>query len=104
MEWTLLSEQEILEKIGKRMQTSRLERNLTQKEIAEWSGVSLTTVQRLEKGKPVNTEHLIRILRAFDMLEKLELIFPDIVPSPILVKKMQGKKKYRARKKKNEND
>ena len=51
MEWTFLSEQEILEKMGGRVQAIRLERNITQKDIAEWSGASLTTVQRLEKGK-----------------------------------------------------
>ena len=104
MEWTFLSEQEILEKMGGSPQAIRLERNITQKDIAEWSGASLTTVQRLEKGKPVSTEHFVRILRALDMLEKLELMFPEALPSPVLLKKMRGKKKYRARKKMNKND
>lgn len=49
MEWTFLSEQEILEKMGGRVQAIRLERNITQKDIAEWSGASLTTVQRFGK-------------------------------------------------------
>ena len=97
MDWTLNSDIEILERIGVRVQRKRLEKNIIQKEIAERSGVSLTTVQRLELGKPINTLNLISILREMRMLENLELMFPKQPLSPILLKKMQGKSRKRAR-------
>lgn len=96
MDWTLNSDIEILERIGERVQSKRLEKNIIQKEIAERSGVSLTTVQRLELGKPINTLNLISILRELRMLENLELMFPKQPLSPVLLKKMQGRSRKRA--------
>lgn len=99
MEWTFKSDIEILEEIGRRIQTTRLERNVLQKDLAAWAGVSLTTLQRLEGGKSINTMYLVKILRALDMLEKLGLLFSEPLPSPILMKKQQGGRKFRARNK-----
>lgn len=99
MEWTLKSDIEILEEIGRRMQETRLERNLLQKEAAERAGVSLTTLQRMEGGKAISFIHLIKVLRAFDMLEKLEMIFPAFILSPMILRETQGKKRLRARNK-----
>lgn len=100
MEWTLKSDGEILEKVGERLSTLRLSRNMLQKDMAEWAGISLTTVQRVEGGKPISTLHLIKVLRSIDMLEKLGLLFPEPLPSPIQLKKLQGKTRKRASKKK----
>lgn len=100
MEWTFKNDNEILEKIGKRLLALRLSRNMLQKDMAEWTGISLTTVQRVEAGKSINTLHLIKVLRSLDMLEKLGLLFFEPLPSPIQLKKSQGKSRKRASKKK----
>lgn len=99
MNWTFKSNIEVLEELGARVKKTRLERNIRQKDLADNSGVSLTTIQRLEAGKPINTLHFISILREFDMLETLDVLFPEYVPSPIQLKKMQGKQRDRASKK-----
>ena len=100
--WTEMSNQAILLEIGKRLREMRIRKNLQQKELAELSGVSLTTVVRLEKGDAVTFEKMIRILRMLDMLENLELFIPKPPVSPILMRKLQGKKKIRVRKDGNE--
>ena len=97
-----MSNQAILLEIGKRLREMRIRKNLQQKELAELSGVSLTTVVRLEKGDAVTFEKMIRILRMLDMLENLELFIPKPPVSPILMRKLQGKKKIRVRKDGNE--
>ena len=100
--WTEMSNQAILLEIGKRLREMRIRKNLQQKELAELSGVSLTAVVRLEKGDAVTFEKMIRILRTLDMLENLELFIPKPPVSPILMRKLQGKKKIRVRKDGNE--
>ncbi len=43
-------EERLLREIGKRMAGQRLERNMTQAQLAERAGVSRRTVERLEAG------------------------------------------------------
>ena len=96
--WTEKSNQAILLEIGQRIRDIRIRKNIQQKELAIGSGVGLSTVIRLEKGDGIAVEKLIRILRFMDMLENLELLFPKPSISPILMRKLQGKKRIRVRK------
>jgi transcriptional regulator with XRE-family HTH domain len=96
--WTEKSDPEILTEIGRRIREIRLQRNMQQREIAEFGGLSVGAVQRLEKGEPVSTSNMLRILRALGMLENIELLVPKTPVSPILMKKLLGRKRERARK------
>lgn len=96
--WTEMSNQAILLEIGKRVKDARIRKNIQQKELAIGSGIGLSTVTRLERGDTIALEKLIRILRYMDMLENLELLFPKPSISPILMRKLQGKKRIRVRK------
>ncbi|MCD4747476.1 MAG: helix-turn-helix domain-containing protein [Bacteroidales bacterium] len=49
--WLFLTEQEILEEIGKRLKKIRLQHNLTQKEMSEEVGLSVSTISLIEQGK-----------------------------------------------------
>ncbi|MEA3436976.1 MAG: helix-turn-helix transcriptional regulator, partial [Thermodesulfobacteriota bacterium] len=46
--WLFLTEQEILEEIGKRLKKIRLQHNLTQKEMSEEVGLSVSTISLIE--------------------------------------------------------
>lgn len=87
----------ILEEIGNRLKEYRIRKNLQQKELAENAGISLDTVVRMERGSSITTEKFLRILRVLDMLENLEEFIPDPPISPILMRKLQGKKRFRVR-------
>lgn len=95
--WTEKSNIAILREIGSRLKEYRMRKNLQQKELAENAGISLDTVARMEQGENISFDKLLRILRVLDMLENIELFIPEPPISPILMKKLQGKKKYRIR-------
>ncbi len=73
--WLFLTEQEILKEIGKRLKKIRLQHNLTQKEISEEVGLSVSTISLIEQGKSTTTESLIRILTRLNRIKDLESVF-----------------------------
>jgi transcriptional regulator len=61
------------------------------------------TVANIEKGKSVSLLLFISVLRSLGLLENLEQLVPEIRVSPIELKKLQGKKRYRVRHLKQDN-
>ena len=79
----LLSDDAVTEEIGRRISAIRLERRMTQAQLAEAAGISKRTVERLEDGEPTQLGNLIRCLRALGKLEALERLLPETPISPI---------------------
>lgn len=86
----------ILAEIGERLGRTRLTRNLTQAELAEESGVSKRTVERAEKGESVQLTNLIRILRALDLADRIDVLVPEPGLSPLAQLEARGKQRQRA--------
>lgn len=99
-----MSDQAILAEIGTRLKRRRLNRNLTQHEVADQAGLTRTTVGEFERGAPASMLTLIRILRVLGALEELESFLPDTGPSPLQLAKLQGKQRQRASRKKSGDD
>ena len=92
-----------LKEIGQRLSRIRLNRNWTQRQLADQAGLGLRTVQRIESGESAGQlSGFIRICRVLDLLEKLDAMLPENALSPIDLMKMQGKLRKRASGKKNE--
>lgn len=91
-----ITDQTVLNEIGERIATLRLNRNLTQAELAEQSGVSKSTVERLEAGEAVQTTSLIRLFRSLGILTRFETLIPEPVPSPVAQLKLHGRTRRRA--------
>jgi len=89
----------VLAEIGQRLAQHRLERNLTQAELAKEAGVSKRTLIRLEGGESTQLTNLIRILRALDLLANLDAFIPPPVPRPIEQLSSEGKRRKRASRK-----
>ena len=87
----------ILGELGGRLAKIRLDHNLTQAQLATQAGVSKRTVERLEAGT-VGTQlsGFIRVCRVLDVIERLDLLVPEPVPSPVAQLKMAGRKRQRA--------
>ncbi|MCO4761993.1 MAG: helix-turn-helix transcriptional regulator [Myxococcales bacterium] len=82
----LLSDDVVLTEIGSRIRRHRLDRNLTQAVLAAEAGVSLPTLQRIERGASVQWVSILRILRGLSMLSHIELLVPepDVRPMALL--------------------
>ena len=96
MKWNSLSNGAIIQEIGKRVKEIRLDKNLTQQELAKMSGISLFTVAQIERGKPVSLAMLVPVMRELRLIDNLELLLPQREISPIELLKAKGKVPKRA--------
>ncbi len=93
----LLSDEAVLGELGSRLAQTRLERNVSQSRLASEAGVAKTTIERLERGGGIQLESFIRILRALGLLDRLDVVLSEPLPSPIERLKLQGRQRRRAR-------
>jgi transcriptional regulator with XRE-family HTH domain len=82
--------------IGDRISRHRLDRNLTQAELASAAGVSKRTVERLEAGESTQLSNFLRILRALDLLDGIDQLVSEPPPSPLEQLRLKGRKRQRA--------
>jgi transcriptional regulator with XRE-family HTH domain len=87
----------ILVELGGRLAKIRLDRNLTQAQLATQAGISKRTVERLEAGAvATQLSGFIRVCRVLDVLDRFNLLVPEQVPSPVTQLKLAGRKRQRA--------
>jgi len=91
-----LTNEAILEDLGRRLAQLRLARNLSQAEVARNAGVSVRTVQNAEAGHSCSLETFIRLLRALGELEGLASWLRDEGPGPIELADRKGRERRRA--------
>jgi transcriptional regulator with XRE-family HTH domain len=93
----------ILKEFGKRIQDVRISMRITQKELAERSGVSASTMERIEKGENVKIENILNVLRALSLLANFDVLVPEqeIVPTIVIERRV---KRQRVRHKKANED
>jgi transcriptional regulator with XRE-family HTH domain len=91
-----MTDETVLAELGRRLERTRLERNLTQRELAAEAGVERKAVQRIEAGESVKLTSSIRVLRALGLLDTLDQLLPEPVPSPMELLKLHGKSRRRA--------
>jgi transcriptional regulator with XRE-family HTH domain len=87
------TESAVLASLGERLAHTRLQRNLTQEQVATAAGLSKRTVERIEAGKSNQLTNLIRLFRALGIVEQFEQLAPEPPPSPIAqLERQQGAK------------
>ena len=93
----LMSDEALLQELGQRIARLRLERNLSQAQLAEQAGISKRTLERLEAGAAATQLSLfLRVLRQLDLLERLELLLPEPQASPLALLEQQQSTRKRA--------
>lgn len=85
----------IAEELGERLKQARLNRDMTQAEVAERAGVSRLAVLNAEKGD-ARLKVLVAILSALDLTGQLDLFLPSQDVSPIQLARLKGKARQRA--------
>ncbi|RUO20138.1 helix-turn-helix transcriptional regulator [Aliidiomarina haloalkalitolerans] len=85
----------ILAELGQRLKQARLNKNLTQEDVAKKVGVARRTVVEAEKGH-ARLETFVAILQVLGVAEQLENFLPEQDLSPLEILKLKGKKRQRA--------
>ena len=69
--------------LGERLRRLRLNRNLDQRTTAEKAGISEKALRNLEGGHGSTVETLLRVLKALDHLQGIEMLAPEISVNPL---------------------
>ena len=84
---------ELVRLLGSRFKDYRMRCNLTQKEVAEQSGIGLTTIHKFENGTAGNLSlsTFILLLRVVGQVNALADVLPELPESPYLVRREEKK-------------
>jgi transcriptional regulator with XRE-family HTH domain len=93
----LLTSSELEARLGSHLRNLRLLENLDQRTLAERAGVSLNAVKHLESGKGSRVNSLVKVLRAMDKVDWLEMLAPTVSISPVQMLKAESREPKRAR-------
>ncbi|MBN2227193.1 MAG: helix-turn-helix transcriptional regulator [candidate division Zixibacteria bacterium] len=91
-----MSDPAIVTEIGQYVRQMRLNRNLTQKQLAKMSGVNRVTISKFEGGRASTLLTLVQILRALDKLSILNTFYEEAEISPLQLLNLKKKQRKRA--------
>ena len=79
--------EELQSELGRRLQQLRLSRNLDQRTAADKAGITRSALQNLEAGRGSSVKTLIRMLKALNYLEGIEILAPEPTVNPLALLK-----------------
>ena len=84
---------ELVQMLGTRFKDYRMRSNMTQKEVAEQSGLTVNTIHKFENGRVPNLSlsTFLLLMKAIGCINNLDEIMPELPESLYLIKK-SGKK------------
>lgn len=84
---------ELVRLLGERFKEYRMRCNLTQKEVAEQSGIGLTTIHKFENGTAGNLSlsTFILLLKVIGQVDALDDVMPELPESPYLIRREEKK-------------
>jgi len=83
MTFTFKTSQELQKLLGERLKALRIDRRMTQAELAAKAQCSLRAVQKLEAGSGSTIDTLMRFLKATASENVIDLIAPEPMISPM---------------------
>lgn len=91
---------ELIKLLGARFKDYRLRSNMTQREVSEQSGITITTIHKFENGASGNVSlgTFLLLLKAIGQIDLLDELLPELPVSAYLIK--EKKKVQRIRHKK----
>lgn len=93
----VLTPVDMIRGLGARFKEYRLRMELTQREVAQKSGLSLPTIYKFENGRLTDMSmfSFLQLLRAINLGANWEKLIPDLPDSPYMYR--QEKRKQRIR-------
>ena len=82
---------ELVRLLGSRFKEYRLRANMTQKEVSDQSGISVTTIHKFETGYAANISlgTFLQLLKAIEQIDSIDRLLPDLPESPYLYVKQK---------------
>ncbi len=79
---------ELVRLLGTRFKDYRMRCNLTQKEVAERSGIGVTTVHKFESGTAgsISLSTFFLLLKTVGQIDALDDVLPELPESPYLMR------------------
>ena len=92
---------ELVRLLGERFKEYRMRCNFTQKEVAELSGIGMTTIHKFENGTACNLSlsTFILLLKVIGQVNALDDVMPELPESPYLIRKEKKVQRIRHAKK-----
>lgn len=89
---------ELVQLLGSRFRDYRLRTAMTQKDVAEQTGLTINTIHKFENGKAPNLSlgTFLLLMKAIGCINGIDQLLPELPPSAFLVKD-DGKKIQRIR-------
>ena len=73
----------VLAEIIHRLVQRRIELGLTQQDVADQTGIAIRTLKQIEAGGNCQFSTMIRLLQAYDLVDRLDILVPEASISPI---------------------
>ena len=88
---------ELISLLGQRFKDYRLRSEMTQKDVAEQSGITINTIHKFENGKAGNMSlgTFLLLMKSIGCIQQLDEVLPELPESAYLV--IEGKKVQRIR-------
>ena len=101
-----MSNAELVSMLGERYKDYRIQMGKSQKEVAEFSGVSIFTVSQFENGsaRNITLDSLFRMLRSIEMIDMVDRLLEPLPPSPMAMAKLNKEHRERVYKPRRKND
>ena len=102
IDFSIATSEQVESVLKQRVETIRLQQNITQRQLARDAGVSLGTVARLNSEKTITLNSFVRILIALRLQNHLDGFLPAQSVSPLELLEMRGGVRQRASSRKSE--
>ena len=102
IDYSTATSEQVENVLKQRVETIRLQQNITQRQLARDAGVSLGTVARLKSEKTITLNSFVRILIALRLQNHLDGFLPVQSVSPLELLEMRGRVRQRASSRKSE--
>ncbi len=85
---------EIVQTLGLRFREYRMSMNLTRRQVADETGLSMTTLYKIETGNITDVSMLtmLKLLKVVGMYENWDKLLPEMPESPYLYKRDMTKR------------
>ena len=95
-DWSFKSAGELQRILGEHLRRLRVAKNLDQRTTAEKAGISEKALRNLEAGRGSSVESLLRVLKALDSLDGIEMLAPKPSVNPIaLLRSTEARRRVR---------